>query len=199
MSIIKMRQSPKSPLEFSSAGSDSITPARPPVSTPQVPATKAFITIEEHLRFLDQNISHLQNLISEMIAEDTYSYEDMRDYVAELRHSRESRNEIIHLTRELSRLQIAEEQPRDYGQWIPWAYEKTRSVAAKEPAEQEQDYRGAWRWAEAEEASRETMRLSLGLKSPRKERRKSQARNWLLRIIFRRFSCVISLGRKRRR
>jgi hypothetical protein len=198
MSIRRLARVSQSLLPFSRFGQLSIIPTRSQVSKAQDgPDIKMFITPEERLRMLDERIYELGELVDELIAQDAYPDEDFRDYVAELRHSREARDEIVHLMRELSRLQITEQGPNDYEQWIPWAHEKTAPRAPKEATDGEPNYFEPQRWRKAKEAFRELGRVPSSLRFPQKHRRKSRAPIWLLRIVLRRFSCVISLGRNR--
>jgi hypothetical protein len=198
MSIRRLARVSQSLLQCSRVGQHSIVPIRSQVSKAQdCPDIKMFITPEERLRMLDEHISELGNLVDELIAEDAYSDEDFRDYVADLRHSRDERDEIVHLMREISRLQITERAPDDYQQWIPWAYEKTSPRAPKETTDGELNYFESRHWQRAKEASRQTERVAFSVRSPQKRRRKSRAPIWFLQIVLRRFSCVISLGGNR--
>ncbi len=198
MSIRRLARVSQSLLPFSRAGQHSIIPIRSQVSKAQnSPDIKMFITPEERIRMLDERIYELGNLVDELIAQDAYPDEDFRDYVANLRHSRDERDEIVHLMRELSRLQITEQGPDDYEQWIPWAHGKTSPRVPKETTDAEPDYFGFQHWQKAKETYREIGRVSSSARFPKKQRRKSRAPIWLLRIVLRRFSCVMSLGRNR--
>ncbi len=189
MSIVKVAHASQSVLQFSRVRQGPILPTRSEVSTPQDSDTRKFITPEEQLQILDEHIYELRNLVAGLIAEDAYPDEDMRDYVAELRHSREKRDEIIHLMRELSRLQITEQPPRDYEEWIPWAHRRIRECSPKETVEKEPDYPRWQYWKKIETAENPPAKM------PQKRRRKSSRRPWFLKIVGRQFSCVISFMR----
>jgi hypothetical protein len=198
MSIRRLTWVSQSLLPFSRVEQRPIIAIRSQVSKAQDrPAIKTFITPEERLRMLDERIYDLANLVDELVAQDAYPDEDFRDYVAELRHSREERDEIVHLTRELARLQITEEGPNDCEQWIPWAYEKTGPRVPKETTDGEPDCFESPHLQKAKEIYREIGRVPSSLGFRQKHRRKSRAPICLLRIVLWRFSCVISLGRNR--
>ena len=198
MSIRRLARVSQSLLPFSRFGRHSVIPIHSQVSKAQDgPDVKMFTTPEERLRMLDERIYELGDLVDELIAQDAYPGEDFRDYVADLRHSRDERDEIVHLMRELSRLQITEHGPDDYERWIPWAYEKSAPRVPKETTDREPNYFEPQHWQKAKETHRKNGRVPSSLRFPQKHRRKPRAPIWLMQIVLRRFSCVISLRRNR--
>ncbi len=203
MSIVRVAHASQSVLQFSPVRENPTLPTRSQVSTPQDSDTRMFITPEEKVQILDEHIYELRNLVAELIDQDAYPDEDMRDYVAELRYSREKRDEIIHLMRELSRLQITGHPPCDYEEWIPWAYEQMRPRAPQGIPEPEYDWSDRLRWAQSKRTlvriapaapkAAHAPTVASGSKPPRK----SPTRFWSLKIALRRFWVAISVTRSR--
>lgn len=188
--------------KLSAIGQSAIIQARSPVPEPQHSSARPLITLEQRLEFLDEGIHDLTNLIAELIAEDADENEQL-EYAAELRIFRDARDEIVYLRRGVLRLRITGPQPRDYEEWIPWAYEQMRPRTPQGTPEPEYDCSDWLRWAKSKTTVVRVVRAqSAGQASPvatppSKPPRKSPRRFWSLKIALRRFWVAISVTRSR--
>jgi hypothetical protein len=202
MSLVKLSVS-QSLSKLSVVGRNAIVSARPRMSDPPYSDARILVTLEQRLEFLDEDIEYLKKLIVELVAEGA-SEEEQLEYAAELRTERDARDEIVYLMREVSRSRITGPQPRDYEEWIPWAYEQLHPRPPQTTPEPEYDWSDWVRWAKSKRTlvrvplhARNTEHPLPVARHPSRTPAKPRRRFWSLKIALRRFWVAISVTRSR--